>query len=135
MKLSLEFVVAIVLFASLAAALIFVKRSPTRPKVLPPPRSKGTARTFQESNSAASLLLDVLALKEQDARWATVLKKLNPDDTPHVRTLLLELRDFNQNTPQNVLETIEVICIESRGESEKLTRSDLLERTKSRLLG
>jgi len=101
MELSFEIVVAAVLFASLAATYLFVKRSPTRPKVLPPPRSRGTAKTFQESNSAASLLLDVLALKGQDAQWATVLKKLNPEDAPHVRTLLLELREARPGRPSS----------------------------------
>jgi hypothetical protein len=67
-------------------------------------------------------------LKQAEARWPAVLDGLNADDDPHIRTLLLELRGFDTSSPREALDAIEAVCIESKRESETLTRWDLLER-------
>jgi hypothetical protein len=106
-----------------------------KPRVLPPPRSAGLARSYQETNSVASLFLDVLKLKEGDATWPGILRHLNPENDPQIRTLLLELRQAQAAEPRQVLDTIEAVCMASKPESEWLSRADLLERAKSALRG
>ena len=77
----------------------------------------------------------MVSLKESDANWPSVLKGLNTEDEPRIRTLLLELRGLNASNPREALETIETVCIESKHESEQLTRADVLERAQSRMRG
>ncbi len=133
MKDWLQFVAVTVFFGCLAAAYFFAQRGQRKPRVLPPPRSKGTDRSYQETNSVAKLFLEAVSLKEGDASWPVVLKHLNTENEPRIRTLLLELRWLNPSNPREALEVIETICMESKHESETLTRADLLERAQSRL--
>ena len=97
-------------------------------------RSKSTARSFQETNSAASLLAGVTKLKRHDATWPSVLQTLNSDDDPQVRTVLLELRSLYVSEPRVVLDAIEQICVASHRESNTLSRVDILDRAKSQPL-
>lgn len=133
MKNWLHFVAVTLLFGCLVAAYFFVQRSQRKPRVLPPPRSKRIDRPYQETDSVARLFLETVSLKAGAANWPTVLRRLNTEDEPRVRTLLLELRQFETSNPREALEAIETVCIESKHESVSLTRADLLERARVRL--
>ena len=133
MEISSQLFVAVLPFASLIALYFIARRFHAKPKVLPPPRSRGTELSYQETNSVAKLFLEAASLKESDANWSSVLKLLNAEDEPRIRTLLLELRELNISNPRCTLETIEAVCIESKRESEKLSRADLLERAQLRM--
>lgn len=78
----------------------------------------------------ANLFVETVALKECGAKWPNVLQRLNPQDEPHVRTLLLEIRERNKNDPRPALEAIERACIESKREGDHFSRATLLERAK-----
>src|SRR5690348_58511 len=81
----------VLVLGGLAAAYLLLI-SKRKPRVLPPPSSKRPEPSYQEINSRAKLFLEVLALKESSPKWPSVLRKLNLEDDPHIRTLLLELR-------------------------------------------
>jgi hypothetical protein len=133
MSFSLMSLVVIFILGCFVAGY-FVGISNDKPRVLPPPRSKSTELSYQETNSVASLFLEVVALKKEDARWPSLLKRLNPGNEAHVRTLLLEIRQSNSTDPRSALELIEKVCISSKSESDDLSRSDLLERAIAMLL-
>jgi hypothetical protein len=121
--LPLIFVVAL---GGLAAYLLpTLKR---KPRVLPPPSSKRAEPSYQETNSRAKLFLEVLALKEGAARWPAILQRLNRENEPHIRTLLLELRSHCTADPVAVLEAIESECISAKREGKSPSRAELLER-------
>jgi hypothetical protein len=101
--------------------------------VLPPPRSRKIDLSYQETNSVAKLFLATVSLKEGQSTWPVVLKGLNTEDEPRIRTLLLELRQMSTSSPQPVLEVIEEVCIQSKEKCGELTRAELLERALSRM--
>lgn len=120
--------VSVVLFVGcLAAAYLLLSPKP-KPRVLPPPTSRRAEPSYQETNSLAKLFVEVLALKESAARWPTILRRLNGEDEPHIRTLLLELRSHRAADPNAVLAAIESTCIAAKRETLSPTRSELLER-------
>ena len=133
MNIWLNFLATLVFFGCLFAAYMFVQRSKPKPRVLPPPRSKSTERSYQETNSVAKLFLETVSLKESHATWPAILKGLNAQDEPRVRTLLLELRTLAVTNPHDALKAIEAVCIDSKHESEMLTRPEILERAHSRI--
>lgn len=126
--------VAFVFILGFVVAVYFLRKANGKPRVRPPPRSKSTERTYQETNSVAGLFLQVVALKESGTQWPRVLRRLNPDDEPHVRTLLLEMRGCHGTDPHAALEALERVCIASKHESDHLSRAELLERAKAILL-
>jgi hypothetical protein len=128
-----SFLLTLVLFGIGFAAYILMQGSRPKPKVRPPPRSKSTARSYQESNSLACLFLETLSLKESRATWPAILNELNSEDDPRVRTLLLELRSLSAPNPMEALGVIEWVCIAAKHESERVTKTDLLERAQARL--
>ena len=132
MSSSLEFVAVVFVLACLVAAY-FLRRTNHRPRVRPPPRSKRIECSYQETNALANLFLEAVALKEGGASWPSVLQRLNPEAEPHIRTLLLEIREPNGTDPRMALEAIETVCIESKRKGDQLSRADLLERAKSML--
>jgi hypothetical protein len=123
----------LLLFGVIAWAYLKSPDAQRKPRVLPPPRSKSTEPTYEQRDSVASLFLETVALIQKGATWPALLDRLNPDDQPRIRTLLLELRAHNARSPREVLHAIEITCIESKPESESLTRGDLLERARVRL--
>ncbi|MCK6423712.1 MAG: hypothetical protein L6Q75_01310 [Burkholderiaceae bacterium] len=116
-----------------AGAFLMARSRPRGPRVLPPPRSRSTVRTFQETNPIARLFLETRSLQESAANWPRVLKGLNADDVPHIRTLLLELRAFDTSSPRAALAAIEAVCIECKRVSPQVTREALLERALLRM--
>jgi hypothetical protein len=129
MKQEIQVVAVALLIVCLVFAYIVIARgSERKSKVLPPPRSKSTELTYQESNSIAKLFLETVSLRESEASWPIVLKGLNKDDEPRVRTLLLELRSFDTSSPNKILVAIESVCIVSKRERQQFTRVELLER-------
>lgn len=122
--LPLIFVVAL---AGLAVAYLLpsLKR---KPRVLPPPTSKRAEPSYQETNSRAKLFLEVMALKEGAARWPAILQRLNHENEPHIRTLLLELRSHRTADPVTVMEVIESECIAAKREGQSPSRAELLGR-------
>lgn len=119
--------IVVVALGGLAAAYLLPTRK-RKPRVLPPPTSKRAAPSYQETNSLAKLFLEVLALKEGAARWPAVLQKLNHENEPHIRTLLLELRSHRTADPVTVLEAIESECIAAKREGLSPSRAELLGR-------
>lgn len=130
----MTFAATLLLFAlALPLAYLFF-RTEKPPRVRHPTiRSKSTAPTFQETNSAARLLAGVTELKGQHPTWPKLLQTLNADDHPQVRTVLLELRQLQVLDPQRVLDAIEEACLASHRESHGLSRVDILDRAKARL--
>ncbi len=96
-------------------------------RVLPPPRSRKAEAAFQETNSLAKLFVEVLALKECAATWPLMLQRLNADDNPQIRTLLLELRSHPAAKPMEALEAIERACMASKQQGLCPSRAELLE--------
>jgi hypothetical protein len=133
MRTWLLLLVVVAILGYLSATYYLAQKNQRKRRVLPPPRSKGTARSYQETNSVARLFLETVSLKEGEANWPRVLKGLNAEDEPRIRTLLLELRLLNPSDPRGALEAIEAVCIGSRDESDQLTRAELLERAHSRM--
>lgn len=115
------------------AAFLLARSRPRGPRVLPPPRSRSTVRTYQETNPIARLFLETRSLQESAANWPRVLKGLNTDDVPRIRTLLLELRAFDTSSPHAALAAIEAVCIECKRVSPQVTREELLERALLRM--
>ena len=133
MNTGLQLLAVFALIGCLVAAYFFTRGHKSKPRILPPPRSKSTERSYEETNSVAKLFLEIISLKESAANWPSVLKGLNTQDEPRIRTLLLELRSFDSSSARQALEAIEAVCIESKHESEKLTRAELLQRAQLRL--
>jgi len=79
----------------------------------------------------ASLLLDVLSLRDSSAQWAAILTKLNPEDQPKLRTVLLELRWLYRDYPDAALRLIERVCMATRKAGSPSSRLELLEMSKS----
>jgi hypothetical protein len=67
------------------------------------------------------------ALKEQSAKWPAILRELNAHDAPHIRTLLLEIREQATADPSKALEAIEQACITSKRENQGRSEAELLE--------
>lgn len=112
------------------AAAVWLGRTPNpKRRVRPPPRSKKAEPSFQQANSLAKLFVEVLALKESSITWPTVLQRLNLEDEPHIRTLLLELRSERPASPGAVLDAIERVCIAAKREASTPSRAELLNRT------
>ena len=122
-----QFLAAAAVAVCLAAAYL-LRSAKNKPKVLPPPRSRKPEPAFHETNSLARLFVEVLALKEGTPTWPSILKRLNPSDNPHTRTILLELRSLPAADPEAVLNAIEQICIESKREGQDPSQVELLER-------
>lgn len=97
----------------------------------PRARNKVVPDSYQETNSEAKLLADVLALKERSAQWPDILKTLNPDDEPRIRTVLLELRWPHVFAPHTALNIIESICLSANRSGNMRSRLELLELAKS----
>jgi len=95
------------------------------------PRSRKPDDSYQATNAIAKLLLEVLDLRERAARWPAILKTINPEDVPVIRTVLLELRWLHVDSPDKALMLIERACIESKRSGETPTRLELLEIAKS----
>ena len=124
----------LLLVVALAVAAYLFLRPNRTPRVRHPTiRSKSTVPSFQESNSAARLLAGVDQLKGHNATWPGILQTLNPEDSPQLRTVLLELRSLQVASPQLVLKAIEEACLASYRESGSLSRVDILDRAKARL--
>ena len=123
----------LLLLVGLATAYFLLR--PNKPTQIRHPtiRSKGTTRSFQETNSAARLLAGVTDLRKQEATWPKMLETLNSDDNPQVRTVLLELRSVHVGEPGLVLDAIEEACLASYRESNTLSRVDILDRAKLQL--
>ena len=119
---------AVVLMLGGCAAIYLLVNPKRKPRVLPPPRSKKAEPSYQETDSLAKLLLEVLALKESDAKWPTILHQLNIEGEPHVRTLLLELRSHGIADPSAVLQVVESACIAAKREGKSPSRVELLGR-------
>jgi len=79
----------------------------------------------------AGLMLDVLALRDQAAQWSAILAKLNPEDLPKLRTVLLELRWLYRDHPDAALRLVERVCIATRKSGSAASRLELLEISKS----
>ena len=125
--------ILLLLIAVLAIGYLLL-RADRQPKIRHPTiRSKSTARSFQETNSAARLLAGVTQLRKDDSPWPIILRTLNSDDNPQVRTVLLELRALRVSDPQSVLVAIEEACLASYRESSALSRVDIMDRAKTRL--
>lgn len=97
-------------------------------RVLPPPTTKKPEPPYHETNSLAKLFVEAVGLKERAAKWPAILRSLNPDDEPHIRTLLLELRSHRAADPNSVLEAIERTCIAAKRGGQSPSRCELLER-------
>lgn len=124
----------LLLVVAVAVATYLLLRADRTPRVRHPTiRSKSTVPSFQESNSAAWLLAGVDRLRGQDATWPRILQTLNPEDSPQLRTVLLELRSLKVASPHMVLNAIEESCLASYRESNTLSRMDILDRAKARL--
>jgi hypothetical protein len=120
----------------LILAAVYLLLNPRRkPRVLPPPRSNRGEPSYQEANSLAKLFVEVLALKDSAAKWPTILQKLNLEDEPHIRTLLLELRSHCAADPSTGLEAIERACIAAKREGQSPPRAELLGRALTVLQG
>jgi hypothetical protein len=128
MKAWIQFLAVLLLLGCLLAGYMLAQKNRRKPRVLPPPRSKRKSESYQEKNSVAKLFLEAVTLKENHANWPKVLKELNSEDEPFIRTLLLELRQLNTNSPREALEAVVYVCMESKDEGDRLTRADLLER-------
>ena len=103
-------------------------RASYRPPVrFPQPLSRKPDESYQATNAIAKLLLEVLSLRDRKARWPEILKTLNPDDSPSLRTVLLELRWLHVNSPDTALQLIERVCIKAKRPGEEPTRLELLE--------
>jgi hypothetical protein len=126
-----KFALCLLLVAGISA--LYIRwRSSYRPKTRHPRvRSKSTSAPFSKVNGAASLLEDVHSLKKASAQWPEILKRLNPDDEPHIRTILLEIRGPHIFAPHVALNIIEDICLSTPKPNGALTRMHLLERVKA----
>lgn len=133
MKTGLQPLAVILIIGCFVAVRFMAQGGKRKPKILPPPRSKSTERLYQETNSVARLFIETVSLKECRPNWSTVLKELNAEDEPRIRTLLLEMRDLDASSTYRALEAVEAVCIKSKQKSERLTRVELLERAKSRM--
>ena len=99
-----------------------------------PSRSRRLAKNIplaQAHDPIASLVLDVLSLRDGAAQWPAILTKLNPEDLPKLRTVLLELRWLYRNRPDAALRLIERVCIATRKSGSATSRLELLEMSKS----
>lgn len=92
------------------------------------PRSRKADDSYQAAHAAAGLLSDVLDLRGRKARWPAILQTLNPDESPSLRTVLLELRWLHVDEPSRALWWMEEACIQAKGRA--LSRLELLERAK-----
>ena len=126
------FEIGVVLLVVAGVLAYLYQRANYKPKTRHPTiRSRSTVGSYQQTNSAAKLLADAVALKEIDAKWPRVIQTLNAEDEPRLRTVLLELRRFDVDSPQAALKAIEDVCLASHHESGTLSRFDLLDRAKS----
>lgn len=100
-----------------------------KPRVLPPPTSKRAEPAYHETSDLAKLFVEVLELKKSSAKWPKILRRLNLEDEPHIRTLLLELRSHRIAEPGAVLEAIESTCIAAKSDGQSPSRTELLERS------
>ena len=105
-------------------ALYFWHKPSNKPRIRPPPRSRKPDESYQAVNSLARLFLEAVALKEERAKWPGVLKTLNPEDEPRIRTLLLELRQPDAVDPRTALQAIEQTCIQAQSESRSFSRAE-----------
>jgi hypothetical protein len=134
MNFWLRFTISAVVLTCIGIAIKYLLAK-QHPRVRPPPRVQPTERTYQVTNHVARLFLEVLELKKVEVQWPAILQQLNPEDEPHIRTLLLELRASNATDPRQALDAIEEVCIAAKPESERLSRAELLERARARLSG
>jgi hypothetical protein len=99
-----------------------------------PSRSRRLAKKIplvEAHDPIASLVLDVLSLRDESAQWSAILTKLNPEDQPKLRTVLLELRWLYRDHPDAALRLIERVCIATRKSGSASSRLELLEMSKS----
>lgn len=119
--------IAVLIFFGLVVAYLRWRASYRPPIRFPQPRGRRPDDSYQATNSIAKLLTDVLALRERGAGWPAILKTLNPDDVPHLRTVLLELRWLHVNEPDRALQLIERVCLKAKRPNESFTRLELLD--------
>ena len=124
--------VALILVTCVAVALalqLWKLRSRSTPS-----RSRRLAKKIplaEPHDPIASLVLDVLSLRDMAAQWPAILTTLNPEDLPKLRTVLLELRWLYRDHPDAALRLIERVCIASRKSGSPTSRLELLEMSKS----
>jgi hypothetical protein len=94
-------------------------------------RSAKQVPVAEVHDEIAGLMLDVLALRDQAAQWSAVLARLNPEEQPKLRTVLLELRWLYRDHPDAALRLIERVCIATRKSGSAASRLELLEMSKS----
>jgi hypothetical protein len=132
--MSLPLKLALLLLIAIVALLLLRRRTSHRPATRHPRiRSRPIGGSYSEANGIAKLLSEVQALKERAAQWADILKTLNPDDQPRVRTVLLELREPHIFAPHTALDAIESVCLTAERPNDHLSRLDLLERAKANM--
>ena len=116
----------LLLVVGCVAAYFLIAQKPRR-RVLPPPRTTKPAPSFHETDSLAKLFVAVVNLKERAATWPSILQELNSENDPHIRTLLLELREQSTSDPGRALVAIEQACIATKNDGRSLNQAELLE--------
>ena len=92
---------------------------------------KHVADAYQEQSAPAKLLAEILTLKAKNAQWPEILGVLNPQNDPHIRTVLLEIRGPHIFVPHTALNIIESVCVAAKRPSTGLSRLELLEAAKA----
>jgi len=80
-----------------------------------------------KENRVAALLVRVGELKEASQTWPALFDSFNPNGSPQIRTLLLELRQILRDDPLAAVGLIEDVCLYSPKPNDSFGEYDVFD--------